>query len=149
MKILTVGQQYKVNKLLKKTRVDPITNCWLYLGYLNKHGYGEYSWLNKTTKINRLSAHFYLELDLENSSIQTNHKSTCPNRNCWNPEHLYVGTQSENMTDSLGYGGMSMRKTHCKNGYELIEGNIYYGPNGGRTCKICTKQRDKNRYANR
>lgn len=98
---LSLLNQRKVRRLKLRTTIDPNTNCWLYDGYLNHHGYGECSFNNKTVKIHRLSAHLFLKLDLNDKSNQALHKKECPNRNCWNPEHLYIGTQANNMTDWL------------------------------------------------
>lgn len=53
----------------------------------------------KSINASRVSAHVFLGLDLDDRKLQANHKPCCPHQDCWNPEHLYIGTQMENVKD--------------------------------------------------
>lgn len=64
--------------------------------YPNKR-YGMISFNDKMIPVHRISAMLYLGFDIK-SANQINHK--CPNTRCFNPEHLYIGTQSDNMKDA-------------------------------------------------
>lgn len=56
---------------------------------------------------------------------QINH--TCNNPPCRNPEHLYEGTQQQNMQDKLRTGNHSeQKKLTYKCGHEKIEENTYW-----------------------
>lgn len=77
---------------------DPITGCWLHTGWKDKDGYGSINYKNKKYKIHRFSYEYFIG-PLTN---QANH--TCPNKNCFNPTHLYDGTQQENMQDAIKLG---------------------------------------------
>lgn len=75
--------------------IDPNTGCWRFTGSLNK-GYGQINIEGKIIKAHKLAAIIFLDYD-PNGDLQVNHK--CKNRDCWNPEHLYIGTQLENVQD--------------------------------------------------
>lgn len=96
-----------LDRLWRRTVIDDATECWLYAGSLDKNGYGRirlphpsrsYDW------VHRVSAKLFLGYKSGNRRIQINHEDCCPNRNCWNPRHIYVGTQSENTWDSIRLG---------------------------------------------
>ena len=80
----------------------------LWKGKRNHMGYGEISFHNKTTRINRLIAHIFLGLDLTDIVNQANHTLECRHRSCWNPTHIYVGTHSDNMIDAFKAGTLSL-----------------------------------------
>lgn len=101
-----------LQRLWKKSTVDSKTNCWLWHGSNNGQGYGEIKLLQtKKFYVHRVSAKIYLNYDFLDKR-QVNHKMICPNKNCWNPEHLYIGTQVENMRDvrDLGHVYISFMK---------------------------------------
>ena len=59
----------------------------------------------------------------------------CDNPICSNPEHLFLGTQTDNMQDCVRKGRHNQAsKTHCKNGHPL-------GPRRGRqrVCPVCAR----------
>ena len=100
-------KQAVLKKLREKTVMDTETGCWLWTGSTNGVGYGEIrigAAPGKKYYVHRLSLYLFSEITLEDS-LQANHKTICPNRNCWNWEHLYGGDQVENMKDAreLGY----------------------------------------------
>jgi hypothetical protein len=70
----------------------------------------------------------------------------CDNTRCWNPDHIFDGTQSDNLIDSFKKGRSSLGggrlKTHCKNGHEYNEQNTwFYKQKRGlnKVCKICSR----------
>lgn len=76
--------------------------CWLYQGRLDRDGYGVIYYNAYPIHIHRFIAHLCFGLDVyEKNKQQANHKAICPNRNCWNPLHIYVGTQDDNLNDAM------------------------------------------------
>lgn len=136
--------------LNSKTKIDPITNYWLFEGSITEKGYGLIMWRTRMTSVHRLSAHLFLELDLDNKDIHALHKSECKNKNCWNPAHLYLGNNQENQFDSVNnktYNNQNTIKTHCQMGHEFIEENTYViKATGYRRCKECHRTKNRNAY---
>ena len=70
----------------------------------------------------------------------------CDNPSCVNPGHLYAGTQSMNILESVNKGRhKESKKTHCKNGHEYNAENTRVWRNQ-RRCREC--QRIANRRFN-
>ena len=78
--------------------------CNLWLGKVVGHGYGEIWYKGKGVRINRLICHIFHGADLDDKSWVGAHKPECPHRNCWNPDHLYVTTQYQNVQDQIARG---------------------------------------------
>src|SRR5216117_1221024 len=113
-------------RLKKRTKIDETTGCWLYTGSLGGDGYGHINLGNYKIRVHRLSAHIYLKLNLNDRTQMALHKLNCPNRNCWNPDHIYIGDYIDNIRDAkiLGRTGRGQAKTnklktHCLNGHLL------------------------------
>jgi len=79
--------------LLIRRRIDG-NGCWLWTGSTS-HGYGYISFQGYPHRVHRLAAHLWLGFDLA-SKLCVLHKDDC-NRRCFNPDHLRIGTQSENI----------------------------------------------------
>lgn len=89
-----------IERIRAMTVIDKITGCWLYFGRKDRFGYGYVKDAKRRNRrVHRLSASEFLGLDLDDKKLNANHKDCCPNKNCWNPEHLYVGTQQHNTND--------------------------------------------------
>lgn len=141
-----------IEQIKRYTTYDNPTGCWLYSESLTS-GYGTFAGI----KVHRASAHIHLGLDLDDATVQVNHKTNCPNRNCWNPEHLYVGTQQQNALDQqvtgkgpTGLWGRALYqsfKTHCPHGHEYTPENtkIQKGTNK-RQCRECDKIRKRGHF---
>lgn len=95
--------------LKKRTIIDEKTGCWIYIGGNHTSGHCRIVYKYKRYYVHRLSAFLYLGLDLDDLTKQANHKVTCLNPNCWNPEHLYIGTQAENIRDIHKVTRMKLR----------------------------------------
>jgi hypothetical protein len=142
----------KVISILQRSTVYE-GNCWVFRG-CNSHGYGQIRYLNRNYSTHRLSAHIYHGLDLESIDLKALHKPECEYKACWNPAHLYIGTQKENVNDSVeantftGWQASALartRKVICKHGHEFTPENTYITPQGKRRCKACHRVREYNR----
>ncbi len=135
-----------LGRLNDKTTIDPITKCWLWYGAKDEMGYGRIRVTSihpNKTYIHRLSAHLHFKFDL-NSEKLILHKLECPNKNCWNPEHLYIGDQSKNMVDRVAIKGIwgghesgAQHKTVCNKGHKMTDENTYKYNKGGYTAHAC------------
>jgi hypothetical protein len=145
-----MDKQEILKRIEKRTTVNKETDCWLYES-VDSSGYGEIK-LSKDhrEKTHRLSAWIFLGLDLD-GKLQANHQIFCKNRNCWNPNHLYVGTQEENYIDEYLSGSRTPvgMKIQCINGHEYTEENTAYNKKGVKYCRTCHREAGKRDYQRR
>jgi len=82
---------------------EPNTGCWLWDGYLDGRGYGR---LGKGGRSGGLIGAHRFSWELCNGSIPEGlsvlHKCDIPI--CVNPEHLFIGTQQDNIDDMIKKG---------------------------------------------
>jgi hypothetical protein len=82
--------------------------CWIWQSTHDSGGYGQF-WLNGRNRgAHRVAYFLYVESLSGNGldSPQVNHE--CHVRDCVNPDHLYLGTQSENIKDAIEAGTFAM-----------------------------------------
>lgn len=91
-----------------KYEVDPISGCWNWVGWLSENGYGRFEVNKKKVYGHRYSYHTLVHPLSEGDVVM--HK--CDNRKCVNPEHLVVGTHSDNHADMVSKGRNAKGTSH-------------------------------------
>lgn len=113
-------------------------DCWEWSGLLNIHGYGRFA----LSASEQYIAHRY-SWRLTNGAIPEGRvvMHSCDNRKCVRPDHLSLGTQSDNLLDASRKRRLpNVRKTHCSNGHALTGDNVRqrFG-RAGRQCVTCAR----------
>lgn len=91
------------------SRVDKSNDCWIWTGAVAS-GYGACRYKGKQTTAHRVA--YELEVGLIPTGLVVMHR--CDNPLCVKPDHLVVGTQSENLRDMVAkgrYGGDRSKNT--------------------------------------
>lgn len=138
-----MGSRTTIDRLLSRRVI--VGECWEWEGSRNKQGYGRLKLAGKYRRVHRVMADL---VGLTGTGPQVLH--TCDNPPCFNPAHLFRGTQQENAVDEVSKGRHPKTKvTHCPAGHPYTADNTYtYMRNCRpmRICKICTIARVKARY---
>ena len=91
---LTLEERFSAYTVEKKD------GCWKWIGYLDPNGYGRLNIKNVPILAHRISYQLYRGGIPKGMSIC--HK--CDNPFCVNPDHLFLGTQKDNMDDMINKG---------------------------------------------
>ena len=98
----------RFRKYIKKTN-----GCWVWTGSTNRKGYGQFpNTLIQGHQTHRLS--FFLAYGYLPTDLCVLHR--CDNPPCVRPEHLFLGTQADNIADKVAKG-------RCRNGVTVGEAN--------------------------
>ena len=81
-------------------RVDTTGECWLWTGHRNEDGYGTLGWQYKQYSAHRLS--YEIAYGAIPPGLCVCHR--CDNPPCVRPDHLFLGTQADNMRDRYRKG---------------------------------------------
>lgn len=117
-----------VDKLILRTELDPKTGCLNWNGSIDPNGYGAINVKNKKWGVHRFMMSL-LQGKIENDLQVCHH---CDNRKCINPDHLFIGTRSDNMQDAKRKGRLAnnrgkVMKTHLQ----------WRTSDGKKICKYC------------
>lgn len=116
--------------------------CWEWNGFKQPvTKYGETSYRSKRVRVHRL-AYMLFKGEI---TPGMNVLHSCDVRHCCNPDHLRLGTISDNKQDELQRGrNYEANRTHCPRGHAYAEhGTTWNCQPGWRRCRICARARQR------
>lgn len=121
-----------LERIFDQISPEPNSGCWLWLGYVNKGGYGTVYHEKKMHKAHRLI--YQAVRGPIPPSLQLDH--LCRVRCCVNPSHLEPVTLLENIR--RGESGYNRKKQECKHGHPFTADNTLMRGTE-RCCRACRR----------
>ena len=122
-------------KIDKTLGFGPDGTCWKWMSTTNAKGYAVMSIEGRFKLIHRYFYEFTYG-EIGSRKIFVCHR--CDNPSCINPDHMFLGTNGDNVRDMVAKGRhFNQKKTHCVHGHEFTPENTKPGLNGGRQCIKC------------
>ncbi|MES2360004.1 MAG: HNH endonuclease signature motif containing protein [Gemmatimonadota bacterium] len=123
------------------TASEPGTGCLLWTASVRTTGYGQVRWRGKTTSAHRVAYEIVHGSPVPNGKVLCH---TCDQRLCVNTDHLFVGTQADNLIDCVRKGRLrphNRLKDRCIRGHVFDAANtiiiVRHGVVAGRACREC------------
>lgn len=103
------------------SNIKPVdSGCWHWIGGKDTYGYGHMFFLGKSVYAHRLA----LMISTGQTEMQGNVCHRCDNPQCVNPEHLYLGTQKQNLADMHQRGRAKPPKGVAVWSHKLTESQV-------------------------
>jgi len=157
-KALALGKKPRAKTSLEKffRHVNKTETCWLWTAKdKNDYGHGMFREIpdKPRAKTKHIAAHRWLYQQIYKVILKKDqyccHK--CDDPSCVNPEHIFIGSQKDNIQDAVKKGRHSSNrlaeKTHCPSGHEYTPKNTKIMKHKyGRQCIECSRIWAKERY---
>lgn len=121
-------------RLAEKT-VRNENGCRLWIGPVNAQGYGQTSAFGRLKMVHRFTYEVVYDMKIHPKLVVCHQ---CDNPGCCNPDHLWIGTEKQNMQDAAAKRRWSRQhQTHCKHGHEFSPENTHIKIQRGKPCRVC------------
>lgn len=138
-------------RLRARCVVDIRTGCWEWAGSRCRKGYGMIRVTGRTLRVHRVAHEEWL--GPIPAGLDVLHR--CDNPPCFNPGHLWTGTDLDNARDraakrrgnrdtsaATAASALAARsKTECVSGHPFNERNTWISARGTRQCRECDRLR--------
>jgi len=144
--IIGVPTERQLKNFFAKVGFDSESGCHPWLGAKGFHesypgdltqAQGRFNFNGRTVTAYRFA--MFVELGFTDPGPTVDH--LCHNRICVNPLHLRCVAQIENNRNRR-----PILSDYCKNGHIRTDANTYIDTNGNRSCRECSRIRDRQRY---
>lgn len=146
--------------LARIDRSDPDA-CWIWPGALFGTGYGHVAWQVNNEQFHRgvhrvvymalvgpIPAGFDLDHICHDPGVcRPAAAKDCPHRRCCNPAHLEPVDRQTNLLRGGTVAAERAARTHCPRGHPYDETNTRRDKLGRRSCRTCTRERNREWHA--
>lgn len=115
------------------SRVNKTDRCWLWTGYTNRWGYGQYANRTWGTPMAHRIAWTIVNGPIPDRMTLDHVAELCGHKHCVNPAHLEPISALDN------HRRWAAAITHCQRGHEFTEKNTYVSRAGWRKCRTCIR----------
>lgn len=124
-------------------RIEKQDSHWIWKGSADRYGRGQVT-VNRTSWYAPRLAWVLYRGEIPKNMLVL-HTRECNNARCVNPDHLYLGTDKQNIQDAISLGlkhpvdGLPMNRTHCRYNHPITG----LDKHGRRFCRECVNARHR------